>query len=130
MLLEMDHPSLRENGGAGLTAGEGALVAGSDLREADRTAPDPRSSLRSVLTQPVKWLIGVPFRPSGTRVIWMYYVVDGAHDVADAVREAMERANSARERRARGGMPVTAEHIEVRRILRDALGCTSLDGRR
>ncbi|MFG2357365.1 hypothetical protein [Streptomyces sp. NPDC048521] len=128
MLLEMDHPSLRETGGAGLTAGEGTLAAGSALRESDRTACDPQPSVRPLLTQPVKWLIGVPFRPGGSRVIWMYYVVDEARDVPDAVHTAMERANSAQERRARGGMPVAAEHIEVQRILRDAIGRTSLDG--
>jgi hypothetical protein len=128
MLLEMDHPSLLETGGADLTAGERTLAAGSAPRESGRTACDARPSVRSVLTQPVKWLIGVPFRPSGSRVIWMYYVVDEAHDAPDAVHAAMERANSAQERRARGGMPVAAEHIEVQRILRDAIGRTSLDG--
>lgn len=78
--------------------------------------------------QPEKWLIGVPFRPSASRVVWMYYVVDEACDVSQAVHAAMERANSAQERRARGGMPVMAEDMEVRRITLDAIGHTSLDG--
>jgi hypothetical protein len=75
-----------------------------------------------------KWLIGVPFRPDTSRVVWMYYVVDGARDDSQAVRAAMERANSARERRARGGTPVVAEGVEVRRIMLDPLGQTILDG--
>ncbi|MGX1267907.1 hypothetical protein [Streptomyces phaeoluteigriseus] len=75
-----------------------------------------------------RWLIGVPFRPDAARVVWMYYVVDEARDDAQAVRVAMERANSAQERRVRGGVPVVTEGIEVRRIRLDALGHTILDG--
>ncbi|MGW2459485.1 hypothetical protein ACWEOA_12885 [Streptomyces sp. NPDC004457] len=128
MLLERDHPSIPEADCAGLAAGDGAPDAGSALREADQSARGPRTSPDSVLTQPVKWLIGVPFRAGGTRVIRMYYLVDEDLDVADAVHVAMERANSPQERRARGGVPVEAEHIEVRRILLDVLGRMSLDG--
>ncbi|MGW5665442.1 hypothetical protein ACWEWG_36350 [Streptomyces sp. NPDC003758] len=129
MLLERDHPGIPEADCAGLTAGDGALAAGSALGEADQSVRGPRTSLSSVLTQPVKWLIGVPCRPGGTRVIRRYYVVDEDLDVADAVHVALERANSPQERRARGSMPVEAEHIEVRRILSDVLGHMSLDSR-
>jgi hypothetical protein len=90
----------------------------SVLRGAADTGPDVGE----------KWLIGVPFRPDASRVVRMYYVVDGAHDGSRAVRAAMERANSAPERRARGGTPVVAEGVEVRRIMLDPLGRTSLDG--
>ncbi|MEV5383710.1 hypothetical protein [Streptomyces sp. NPDC052721] len=128
MLLERDNPSIAEADCAGLTAGSGALAAGPALREGDQSARAPRTSLSSVLTHPVKWLIGVPFRPGGTRVIRMYYLVDEDLDVAGAVHVAMERANSPQERRARGGMRVEYEHIEVRRLLLDALGRISLDG--
>ncbi|MFH9090163.1 hypothetical protein [Streptomyces sp. NPDC017673] len=128
MLLERDHPSLPEADCAGLTAGEGAPAADSTLREAGETARGPLAFVCSALTQPVKWLIGVPFRPDGTRVIRMYYVVDEDLDVAGAVHLALERANSPRDRRARGGVPAEVEHIEVRRILLDALGRMSLDG--
>ncbi|WP_426570159.1 hypothetical protein [Streptomyces canus] len=128
VLDKTDHPTLRDTAGIGLTKGERILVADSAPGDAGRTAYDPRPYVRSLHEQPVKWLIGVPFRPGGSRVTWMYYVVDEAVDGPHAVHAAMERANSAQERRARGGIPVTAEHIEVQRITRDAIGRTSLDG--
>ncbi|MEU5140406.1 hypothetical protein [Streptomyces sp. NPDC021139] len=78
--------------------------------------------------QPGKWLIGVPLRSTASRVVWMYYVVGEAGDVSRAVRVALGRANSARERQARGGGSVTAEKLEVRRITLDALGRTRLEG--
>ena len=78
--------------------------------------------------QPGKWLIGVPFRSTATRVVWMYYVVGEAGDVSRAVRVALARANSAQEKQARGGGSVTAEGLEVRRITLDALGHTRLNG--
>ncbi|MFD0252338.1 hypothetical protein ACFVGX_15640 [Streptomyces sp. NPDC127113] len=76
---------------------------------------------------PGRWLIGVPFRSTASRVVWMYYVV-GVGDVSRAVRVALARANSAPERRARGGGSVTAEGLEVRGITLDALGHPRLDG--
>ncbi|MEU6452425.1 hypothetical protein [Streptomyces sp. NPDC046979] len=78
--------------------------------------------------QPGKWLIGVPFRSTASRVVWMYYVVGEAGDVSRAVRVALARANSAPERQARGGGSVAAEGLEVRRITPDALGHPRLDG--
>ncbi|MFF8572622.1 hypothetical protein ACF06L_15440 [Streptomyces sp. NPDC015408] len=78
--------------------------------------------------QPGRWLIGLPFRSTASRVVWMYYVVGEAGDVSRAVRVALARANSAQERRARGGGSVTADGLEVRRITLDALGHTRLEG--
>ncbi|POX62867.1 hypothetical protein C3492_14435 [Streptomyces sp. Ru62] len=127
MLLDRDHPSIPGADCAGLTAGDGAPVADTALREADQPARGPHTYLSTVLTEPVKWLIGVPFRIGGTRVIRMYYVVDEDLDVADAVHVAMERANDPQERHAHGDLPVEAERIEVRRILLDILGRISLD---
>jgi hypothetical protein len=95
------------------------------LVEMDR--PTPRGTADTGLGVRAKWLIGVPFRADNSRVVRLYYVVDGTRDVAQAVQAAMERANSAQERRARGGTPVTAEDIEVRRIMLDALGYLSLE---
>jgi hypothetical protein len=128
VLDKTDHPTLRDPAGIGLTTGKAILVADSAPGYAGRKACDPRPSVRSLPEQHVTWLIGVPFRPGGSRVTWMYYVVDEAVDGPHAVHAAMERANSAQERRARGGIPVTAERIEVQRIMRDAIGRTSLDG--
>ncbi|MDQ0809598.1 hypothetical protein QFZ63_001312 [Streptomyces sp. B3I7] len=78
--------------------------------------------------QSQKWLIGVPFRSTASRVVWMYYVADDAGDVSGAVRAALARADSVQERQARGGGSVTAEDLEVRRITLDILGHTGLDG--
>ncbi|WP_228040251.1 hypothetical protein [Streptomyces chromofuscus] len=124
----MDRPIFRDSADTGFSVEEGTPAADSAPRVADRTERDPQPHFHAGLAQPEKWLIGVPFRPSASRVIWMYYVVDEAHDVPEAVHAAMERANSAQERRARGGIPATAEHIEVRRITVDAVGRTCLDG--
>jgi hypothetical protein len=95
------------------------------LVEMDR--PILRGTADTGLGVRTKWLIGVPFRADNSRVVRLYYVVDGTRDVAQAVQAAMERANSAQERRARGGTPLTAEDIEVRRIMLDALGYSSLE---
>ncbi|MGW4549045.1 hypothetical protein ACWEN4_22145 [Streptomyces violaceorubidus] len=95
----------------------------------DRSSPSgTRETGAHRIAQPGKWLIGVPFRPTASRVVWMYYVVGGAGDVSRAVRVALARANTAQEQQARGGGSVTAEGLEVRRITLDALGHTRLDG--
>ena len=126
MLLEMDHSGLQPaSGGPMLTAGEGGATACSPSKDVDRTVGGPGACTSSSL-QPVKWMVGVPFNASGSQVIWMYYIVDEARDSLHAVRAALERANSTQERRARGGASVVAEHVEVQKILRDAIGRLSL----
>ncbi|MGV9623229.1 hypothetical protein [Streptomyces tendae] len=99
------------------------------LTAMDRSSPsDATETGAHGFAQPEKWLIGVPFRSTASRVVRMYYVVGGAGDASRAVRVALARANSARERQVRGGAFVTAEDLEVRRITLDALGHTRLDG--
>ncbi|MFF4473645.1 hypothetical protein ACFYZ3_29280 [Streptomyces sp. NPDC001599] len=122
MLLGMDHP------------GHGA-IPGSEL--ADRTGPThdgarqivngQRTGGRADSAQSATWLIGVPFRAQGSRLVWMYYVVDGARDDLHAAHAATERAYSAQERRARGTMAAATEPFKVQRILRDAIGRVTLD---
>ncbi|MFI0836661.1 hypothetical protein ACH4TK_35160 [Streptomyces sp. NPDC021140] len=73
------------------------------------------------------WLIGVPFRARGSRLVWMYYVVDEARDDVHAVRAAMERAYSAQEKRARGAMSAATEPLKIQRLLQDAIGRVTLD---
>ncbi|MEV6760201.1 hypothetical protein AB0N16_06045 [Streptomyces sp. NPDC051105] len=68
------------------------------------------------------WLVGLPCRSDGSRIVWLYYVVGEAPDSAEAVRAAVRRANSASERDARGQVPVQPERAEVRRIRRHILG--------
>ncbi|MEU9221025.1 hypothetical protein AB0D47_31350 [Streptomyces sp. NPDC048376] len=122
MLLEMDPPGLETIAGAG---------------QADRTDPTDdgarqmvngsRTGSRTDGAQSVTWLIGVPFRAPGSRLVWMYYVVDGARDDLHAVHAAMERAYSAKERRARGDMGAATEPLKIQRLLRDAIGRVTLD---
>ncbi|MFE1204968.1 hypothetical protein ACFW5V_25100 [Streptomyces sp. NPDC058762] len=99
------------------------------LTAMDRSSPwDTTETGAHGCAQPDKWLIGVPFRSTSSHVVWMYYVVGEAGDVSRAVRVALARANSARERRARGGGSVTAQDLQIRRITLAALGQTRLDG--
>jgi hypothetical protein len=69
-----------------------------------------------------KWLVGLSFHPSRSRLVRLYYVVDEALDPAHAVCTALRRAGGRRDREARGGVPVEAGQIEVQRILCDAIG--------
>ncbi|GGW79113.1 hypothetical protein CP966_02485 [Streptomyces galilaeus] len=129
MLTAMDRSSPIGAAEAGALAGQGTQVAGSTLRAPERTVVRrPGPTVDHPFAQPEKWLIGVPFRPTASRVVWMYYVVDEAGDVSQAVHAALERANCAEERHMRGGGPMTADDLEVRRITLDALGQTGLDG--
>ncbi|MEV8089632.1 hypothetical protein [Streptomyces nigra] len=68
------------------------------------------------------WLVGLPCRSDGSRIIWQYYVVGEAPDSAEAVCAAVRRANSAPERDARGHVPVEPDHAEVQRIRQHLLG--------
>jgi hypothetical protein len=68
------------------------------------------------------WLVGLPCRSDGSRIVWLYYVVGEAPDIAEAVRAAVCRANSASERDARGQVPVQPDRAEVQRIRRHILG--------
>ncbi|MFJ6858939.1 hypothetical protein [Streptomyces werraensis] len=122
MLLEMDPPGLEATSGA-----EFAEQTGPTGDVAGRMANGPRTGSRAVGPQSVTWLIGVPFRAQGSRLVWMYYVVDGARDDAHAVHAAMERAYSAKERQARGAMGAATEPLKIQRILRDAIGRVTLD---
>ncbi|WP_328935873.1 MULTISPECIES: hypothetical protein [unclassified Streptomyces] len=79
----------------------------------------PRDSLN--------WLVGLPFRSDGSRVVWLYYLVGDATDSVGAVYEAVLRANSGPERNARGEVPVEPDHAEVRRIRRHVLGDVVLE---
>ncbi|MGW4549284.1 hypothetical protein ACWEN4_23385 [Streptomyces violaceorubidus] len=122
MLLEMDPPGLEATPGAEL-----AELTGPTGDGVGQTANGPRTGSRAVDAQSVTWLIGVPFRTEGSRLVWMYYVVDGARDDAHAVHAAMERAYSAKERQARGAMGAATEPLKIQRILRDAIGRITLD---
>ncbi|MGA5313519.1 hypothetical protein ACPCTK_05250 [Streptomyces pseudogriseolus] len=81
---------------------------------------------------PVAWLVGLPFRSAAARAVRLYYVVADAENDEQAVRVALERADRDRDgnrygdgdgddRQLSPGTP-----IEVRRVLRDPLGNTSL----
>ncbi|CAL9279124.1 hypothetical protein [Streptomyces sp. SudanB66_2053] len=79
---------------------------------------------------PVAWLVGLPFRSAADRSVRLYYVVADAENDRQAVRVALERADRDRDgnrdgdghdRQLSPGTP-----IEVRRVLRDPLGNTSL----
>ncbi|WP_237552843.1 hypothetical protein [Streptomyces sp. SID5789] len=95
----------------------------------DRVSPSGTAETAALgFAQPEMWLVGVPYRPTASRVVWMYYVVDEAGDVSGAVRATLARANSAPERQARGGESIMADDLEVRRIVLDSLGHLSLDG--
>lgn len=126
MLLEMDRPGLQPTSGPVLTTGERSTTACGPPRRDDPTLGNPGAWVSSAFRQPVKWMVGVPFNASNSRVIWMYYIVDEARDSLHAVRAALERANSIQERQVRGGASVMAEHVEVQKILQDAIGRLSL----
>ncbi|MER6851242.1 hypothetical protein AB0A81_35170 [Streptomyces flaveolus] len=122
MLLEMDPPVLEATPRAELADRSGPTGDG-----AGQMVNGPRTDSRAVGAQSVTWLIGVPFRAEGSRLVWMYYVVDGARDDLHAVHAAMERAYSAKERQARGAMGAATEPLKIQRILRDAIGRVTLD---
>ncbi|WP_143203929.1 hypothetical protein [Streptomyces sp. CB02400] len=123
----MDHYSPLAARGAEFTVEEEHLPISSSPDRVSRTERNPGCGADSDALEHVKWLVGVPFRASVSRVIWMYYVVDEARDSLQAVRAAMKRANSEQERRARGGASLAVGHVEVQRLLRDATGRLSLD---
>ncbi|MEU6533905.1 hypothetical protein ABZ869_32495 [Streptomyces sp. NPDC046928] len=122
MLLEMDPPGLEAISGPEFAEQTGPTGDGTG-----RMASGPRTGSRADGTQSVTWLIGVPFRARGSRLVWMYYVVDGARDDAQAVHAAMERAYSAKKGQARGAMGASTEPLKIQRILRDAIGRVTLD---
>ncbi|MFD9292820.1 hypothetical protein ACFWBV_32075 [Streptomyces sp. NPDC060030] len=124
MLLETDHstPLRRSTADTARTGEQSMPAAVPHAHDTGRAARGFSPSARSTLREPVKWLIGLPFHPSDSRVTWLYYVVDDADDGPHAVHAALERADGALERQARGGMPVHVKEIEVRRIIVDALG--------
>ncbi|MFI0511037.1 hypothetical protein RKD19_008181 [Streptomyces canus] len=68
------------------------------------------------------WLVGLPCRSDGSRIVWLYYVVGEAPDSAEALCAAVRLANSARERDARGQVPVELDRAEVQRIRQHILG--------
>ncbi|MEU3188616.1 hypothetical protein ABZ707_31135 [Streptomyces sp. NPDC006923] len=69
-----------------------------------------------------KWLVGLEVHGPDTRAVWLYYVVDQASDAVEAIRLALRRANSTRERTARGGAVVRPERLEVQRMYLDTAG--------
>ncbi|MGA5842207.1 hypothetical protein [Streptomyces pseudogriseolus] len=97
-------------------------------------------SMAKTSGSPVAWLVGLPFRFAAARAVRLYYVVADVEDDEQAVRVALERADRDRDGNGHGDgddrqlSPGTP--IEVRRVLRDPLGNTSLaepsgcDGRR
>ncbi|MDX3322901.1 MULTISPECIES: hypothetical protein [Streptomyces] len=122
MLLEMDPPGLETTPGAELADRTRPMDDG-----ARQTVNGPSTGSHADGAQSVTWLIGVPFRAQGSRLVWMYYVVDGAGDDLHAVQTAMERAYSAEERRARGVAGAATEPLKIQRILRDAIGRVTLN---
>ncbi|MFC8349916.1 hypothetical protein [Streptomyces sp. NPDC057280] len=68
------------------------------------------------------WLVGLPCRSDGSRIVWLYYVVGEAPDSAEALCAAVRRADSAKERAARGDVPVEPDRAEVQRIRQHVLG--------
>ncbi|MGW5656836.1 hypothetical protein [Streptomyces humi] len=68
------------------------------------------------------WLVGLPCRSNGSRIVRLYYVVGEAPDSAEALCAAVRRANSAPERDARGQAPVEPDRAEVQRIRQHVLG--------
>ncbi|MEU8734151.1 MULTISPECIES: hypothetical protein [Streptomyces] len=122
MLLEMDPPGLETLPGAELADRTGPTDDG-----ARQMVNGPTTGSRADGAQSMTWLIGVPFRAQGSRLVWMYYVVDGARDEPHAVHAAMKRAHSAKERRARGDLGPATEPLKIQRLLRDAIGRITLD---
>ncbi|MFI9603473.1 hypothetical protein ACWEQ7_05450 [Streptomyces sp. NPDC004069] len=88
----------------------------------DRPVPGPRLLPEGC----TKWLVGLPFHDSASRLVWLYYVIEGASSRTGAVWTALVRANSRREWEARGRVPVEAGQVEVHRIRCDAIGRYSL----
>ncbi len=128
MLIAMDRSSTHGATGTGIPARQDTSDDASACRAPYRkVVRPPGPGVDHTFAEPEKWLIGVPFRPTASRVVWMYYVVNEAGDVSQAVHAALERANSAEERDTRDGGPLTADDLEIRRLTRDALGHTCLD---
>ncbi|MGV9643514.1 hypothetical protein [Streptomyces sp. NPDC003514] len=128
MLIAMDRSGAHGAAETATLAGQGTLDDGRALRAPERAvARRRRPPVEDPFAEPERWLIGVPFQSAASRVVWMYYVVNEAADVSQAVHTALERANSAEEGDTRGGGPLTAKDLEIRRLTRDALGHTSLD---
>ncbi|MER7688467.1 hypothetical protein [Streptomyces sp. NPDC097610] len=73
------------------------------------------------------WLVGLPCRSDDSRIVWLYYVVGEAPDSAEALCAAVQRANSAAERDARGQVPVEPDSAKVRRIRQHILGDFALE---
>jgi hypothetical protein len=93
------------------------------------TGRDPADSARvrcgSRPTDHEKWLVGLEFYAHG-RPVWLYYVIDEAVARTHAVHMAVRRAHRDPDRVARGGVQAEADHIEVQRIVRDAIGRRTL----
>ncbi|MFC4506935.1 MULTISPECIES: hypothetical protein [Streptomyces] len=98
---------------------QGASTVG--IRTAEKV-PGPGSPAGSRPVKRDRWLVGLRFHTAGSQPVWLYYVVDDVWDTTHAVRMAVQRADSDRDRAVRGGPQAEADQIEVRRILRDALG--------
>lgn len=74
-----------------------------------------------------KWLVGLEFITADRHRTRLYYVVDGALDTTQAVREGNRRAGSElRKRTARTGREPAGELIEVRQLHQDLLGHVDL----
>jgi hypothetical protein len=74
-----------------------------------------------------KWLVGLQVVTADRRRVRLYYVVDGALDPTQAVREGAQRARGELlERTAPAGSEFPGELIEVRQLQQDALGRVDL----
>ncbi|WP_046733175.1 hypothetical protein [Streptomyces humi] len=73
------------------------------------------------------WLVGLPCRSHGSRIVWLYYVVGEAPDSAEALCAAVHRANSPSEQDARDLVPVEPDRAEVQRIRQHILGDFALE---
>ncbi|MEU5346343.1 hypothetical protein AB0H18_36920 [Streptomyces sp. NPDC020766] len=89
---------------------------GRDPSEGERIPADSR------LLSPVKWLVGLQFHTANCQTVWLYYVVDKAFDTTDALRRAIQRADSDPERIAQVRIQAEADQVEVQQVLRDTLG--------
>jgi hypothetical protein len=74
-----------------------------------------------------KWLVGLQIVTADRRCVRLYYVVDGALDLAQAVREGARRAHGELlELTAPTGSEFAGDLIEVRQLQQDALGRVDL----
>ncbi|GHA55101.1 hypothetical protein GCM10010345_69590 [Streptomyces canarius] len=90
----------------------------ADVSAATVSADPPCTAERDA-----KWLVGLQFFTGDRRCVWLYYVMDGALQAAEAACEGVRRAGSElMDQSARSGIEFAGGRIELRRIRQDAIG--------